>query len=89
MSVTFIIFSMSFFLLEIVVWLSLRMSTPSHHEVYIYQDRADRGGPIIVPVMLVTIQLSNNGAKMTAKPLGMCPMTLLSATDFTMMATSL
>ena len=50
---------------------------------------ADLGGPVIVPVMLVTIQLSNNGAKMTAKPLGMCPMTLPSASNFTIMAASL
>ena len=28
---------------------------------------ADLGGPVIVPVMLVTVPLSNNGTKITAK----------------------
>ena len=47
---------------------------------------ADLGGPVVVPVTLVTIPLSNNGAKMAAKPLGMCPITLPSVSSFTFIA---
>ena len=39
---------------------------------------ADLGGPVIVPVTLVTVPLSNNGAKTAAKPSGTCPITLPS-----------
>ena len=37
---------------------------------------ADVGGPVIVPVTLVTVPLSNNGAKTAAKPSGTCPIIL-------------
>ena len=36
---------------------------------------ADLGGPVIVPVILVTVPLSNNGAKTAAKSTGTCPIT--------------
>ena len=36
---------------------------------------ADLRGPVIVPVILVTVPLSNNGAKTAAKPSGTCPIT--------------
>ena len=39
---------------------------------------ADLGGPVVVPVTLVTVPLSNNGAKTAAKPSGTCPITLPS-----------
>ena len=38
---------------------------------------ADLGGPVIIPVTLVTVPLSNNGAKTAAKPSVTCPITLL------------
>ena len=50
---------------------------------------ADLGGPVIVPIMLVPIQLYNNVFKITADPLGMCPMTLPLVFNFTVMAASL
>ena len=43
---------------------------------------ADLGGPVVVPI-LVTVPLSNNGAKTAAKPLGTCPITLPSVLSFT------
>ena len=61
------------------------MPSPTAHML----SGADLGGPVIVPVMLVTIQLYNNGFKITADPLGMCPMTLPLASNFTIMAASL
>ena len=44
---------------------------------------ADLGGRVIVPVTLVTVSLSNNGAKTAAKPSGTCPITLPSVSSFT------
>ena len=49
---------------------------------------ADLGGPIIIPVTLVTVPLSNNGAKTAAKPSGTCLITL-SVSTFTLTAASL
>ena len=52
---------------------------------------ADVGGPIIVPVTLVTVPLSDNGAKTAAKPSGTCPIILYipSVSSFTCIAASL
>ena len=61
------------------------MPPPTAHTHY----GADLGGPVIVPVMLVTVPLSNNGAKMAAKPSRMCPIILPSVSSFTFIATSL
>ena len=57
------------------------MSPPTAH----MPSGAELGGPIMVPVLLVTIPLSNKGAKMTAKEFGACPFTLLSQLNFTIM----
>ena len=46
---------------------------------------ADLGGPIIIPVTLVTVPLSNNGAKTAAKPSVTCLITL-SVSSFTLTA---
>ena len=50
---------------------------------------ADLGGPVIVPVTLVTVPLSNNGAKTAAKPSGTCPITLPLVSSITFIAASL
>ena len=39
---------------------------------------ADLGGPVIVPVSLVTVPLSNNGAKAAAKPSNVSDYTTIS-----------
>ena len=47
---------------------------------------AELAGPIIIPVTLVTVPLSNNGAKTAAKPSGLIT---LSVSSFTLTAASL
>ena len=76
----------------IVVALFLHVSgLSSHREVHIHKAvlcphqqpirllvQIYIGGPVIVPVTLVTVPLSNNGAKTAAKPSGTCPITIPS-----------
>ena len=50
------------------------MSPPTAHT----SSATDLDGPVIVPVTLVTVPLSNNGAKTAAKPSETCPITLPS-----------